>query len=85
MNRDLVTNINAQSAARATMTIIDALQGVDEAARVIAVTAAFRFVLEAKGFPVNDALQIASRVMYTRDGGLRPEFFAAREYTKREM
>ena len=81
MNRDLVTNINAQAAGSATMRVINALQDVSEAERVIAATAAFRFVLEAKGFPVSDAMEIANRVMYTRDGGLRPEFFAVREYT----
>lgn len=85
MHRDLVTNIDAHRAGMATMHVINALQDVGEAERVIAATAAFRFILEAKGFPVQDALEIANRVMYTRDGGLRPEFFAAREYTKREM
>lgn len=85
MNRDLVTNINPKRAGIAAMTVVTAMQDLAPEEQVIGLTAAFQFLLEKRGFPVQDAMSIANHVMYTRDGGLMPEFFGAKAYMENEL
>lgn len=85
MNRDLVTNIDALDAGMAAMHIVTAMQDMRPEQQIIGLTAAFMFLLESKGFPVQDAMSIATHAMYTKDGGLRPEFYGAKAYVENEL
>lgn len=85
MNRDKFTNIDPTKAGMATMFILTALQQLPQEEQVVALAAVFRFLLEARGIPVQDAMEVSSRVMMSNDGVFHPEFKAAQMYVKYEM
>ena len=68
MNRDPLTNISIQSAANATMSVIDAIQSRTQAEQVAGITAAFKLMTERFSITPTDAFQIAHNFMNDADG-----------------
>ncbi|WP_370791258.1 hypothetical protein [Bilophila wadsworthia] len=83
--RDLMGSVPLKDAARATMSVADALQHSPlKGARLMGLTCAFLMAAESAGLPVPDLMGMARNCM--NDGeGRRPEFRAVDDFINNEI
>jgi hypothetical protein len=84
LNRDDMNCVGVREAATSTMAIIDRIQDMPSHVQVVAITAAFKLLMERYDMPPQDAFTVADNVMNHADGR-RVEFAAVRAYMENEL
>lgn len=84
-DRDRLNMVNMTHAARATVTVIDAIQALPPEEQIAGITAAFKLLTERFEVSPQDAFDVANNIMHHADGGRRVEFKAMRAYMEGEL
>lgn len=84
LNRDLMNNVPVKTAATSTMAVINALQDMHPHVQMIALTAAYKLMVERFNISPHDVFTVADNVMNHADGR-RDEFAAVADYLKGEL
>lgn len=80
---DRYGNVDSRQAARAAMTVADAIQDLPAEEQVAGLACAFKLCAERYGLNVPDTLTVSGNIINTVDGK-RPEFRALAEYMEKE-
>lgn len=84
LNRDLVNNMPANTAATAAMAVIDAVQDHPPGPQLGGICCAFLMACEHLGIPAQDVLSATKNMLNDREG-LTAEFQAVRMYVENEL
>lgn len=84
LNRDEMNSVGVRDAATSTMAIIDRIQDMPAHVQVVAMTAAFKLLVERYNISPQDVFTVADNVMNHADGR-RVEFDAIRMYMENEI
>ena len=84
LNRDLLNSVPVETAANATVAVIDRLQDFSPELQMLALTTSYKLMLERFNFPPQDILTVADNVMNHADGR-RVEFEAVQSYMEGEL
>ena len=84
LNRDLMNQIPTRVAATSTMAVIDRLQDMPVEVQLIALTAAYKLMVERFGIDGHDVFAVADNIMHHADGR-RVEFVAIADYLRNEL
>jgi hypothetical protein len=84
LNRDDMNSVGVRDAATSTMAIIDRIQDMPAPVQIVAITAAFKLLVERYNIPPQDVFTVADNVMNHADGR-RVEFDAVRMYLENEF
>lgn len=83
-NRDLLNSVGVRTAAVTTTAILDAIQDQSPEAQMVAVTAAYKLMIERFDIPPQDLMTVTDNVMNHADGR-RVEFLAVKDYMAGEL
>lgn len=84
LNRDLMNSVGVKTAATATMRVIDRLQDLPPHVQLVALTAAYKLMVERFNVSPHDVFTVADNVMNHADGR-RDEFKAVADYMEGEL
>lgn len=84
LNRDLMNMLPTKITANATMAVIDRLQDFPAELQIVALTAAYKLMVERFGVSPHDVFTVADNIMNHADGR-RTEFLAIADYLENEL
>jgi len=85
MNRDSLTNMSPDDAARASMKVIDTMQSMPPEQQIAGAAATFTLLCERLGVAPQDAYSVVTNIMSNADSDRRPEFRAVKNYLESEV